>query len=608
FLFYFLIFGSIVAVFTSVINYNIRYINIEKEIKRNALKLADNRKKMLQAYINDATNHVKSVAINPIMQEYLLQPANNDQKRSYKQQVINLFFSQMDSFDKMIKIRYIDRNGREIIRLDRKKNQTYAHIVTKLQNKSHRYYYKETKKLQAGKYWYSNLDLNLEHGKIEYPIIPTMRISTPLYSQDQFQGLVIISLKIKTFFELFLNSNDFNIYIVDKDGEFILHPESKKSWSRYLEKDYTLKKAMPQISHQILSQTNYSYKLINSFDISGILQNKDQAKLIIEPNKDIVEQLKNNNIKNAFIIILTVILASIPLALLIAYVPSKLQRKLQTALDELSKNSKIIDRHVIVYATDSEGYTKRISNAFSQITGYSKEELVSKPYTLFNTSRMYKDIAKELQEDGVWKGEIEIKNKIQETIWFFSIVTPEFAEDGKVVGYTTISHDISAKKRIEKMSITDSLTQVYNRYKIDQIFKQEIAKSAQYQLKLSVIIFDVDKFKSVNDTYGHQVGDKVLVEMTALVQKNTRPDDVLGRWGGEEFVILLPNTSLTEAKEYANGMRKQIAAYTFPKVGKKTASFGVACLKFGETEEELIKRADEALYTAKNNGRNRVES
>lgn len=607
-----------VAVLTSFINYNIRYTNIEKEIKKNAIKLANNRRMMLREYIKDATNRVKSVAINPIMQDYMKNLHTNsskqkskNQKEFYKNQVINLFFSQMDSYDNMMKIRYIDEDGKEIIRLDRKKNQTNAHIVKNLQNKSHRYYYIETSKLLPNTFWYSNLDLNLEHGKIEYPIIPTLRVSTPLYFKRKFRGFIIISLKIKIFFELFQNSNDFNIYIVDKDGEFIVHPDSAKSWSRYLDKGYTLYNEKPNIAKNILTQKEFFYKLIYSVELSSILKNGDDAKLIIEPNSNIIEQLKKNNIKNAFIIIFTVIIVSLPLSLLIAYVPSKLQRKLQNALDELSKKSKIIDQHVIVSSTDREGKITDVSTAFSNITKYKKEELIGRTHSIIknnsNSPEFYQKLWDTIINGHIWKGEIQNQNKSGTPFWLSTIITPEYDEFGNPSGYIAISHDISDKKRIEEISITDQLTKIYNRYKLDEMFGEEIQNAINHDTPLSIIIIDIDKFKSVNDTYGHLVGDLVLIEIATLIKNNVRKQDIFGRWGGEEFLILLPNTSLEDAISLGENLREIIEHHQFPTVHHKTASFGVATMSNNETIDDIVRRADKALYIAKESGRNQVQ-
>jgi len=162
-------------------------------------------------------------------------------------------------------------------------------------------------------------------------------------------------------------------------------------------------------------------------------------------------------------------------------------------------------------------------------------------------------------------------------------------------------------KELEILSVTDKLTNIYNRIKLDEVMLEQINRAQRYDEIFSIIILDVDYFKKVNDVYGHQVGDKTLVEISKILQKNTRKSDTVGRWGGEEFMIICPHTDLKGVKDLANHIRAEIENHNFPVIKTKTASFGISIYKKGDSLEKLIKRADEALYLAKSKGRNRVE-
>ena len=161
-------------------------------------------------------------------------------------------------------------------------------------------------------------------------------------------------------------------------------------------------------------------------------------------------------------------------------------------------------------------------------------------------------------------------------------------------------------KKIELLSITDRLTQLYNRTKIDQLFADELRRSERYDEVFSVILIDLDHFKSVNDNYGHQTGDTVLQELAGLLKENVRETDYVGRWGGEEFIVISPRTEMASAMLVAEKLRKSIAEYSFSEVGHKTASFGVASYRAGDDEDSMTQRVDKFLYMAKNQGRNRV--
>lgn len=163
------------------------------------------------------------------------------------------------------------------------------------------------------------------------------------------------------------------------------------------------------------------------------------------------------------------------------------------------------------------------------------------------------------------------------------------------------------RQRVEKLSITDRLTGLYNRQKLDQVIAEEAERAKRYDHPLTLILFDVDHFKSVNDTHGHLVGDQVLTGMAQTVSESIRAVDIAGRWGGEEFMVICPETDIAGCTELAEKIRKAIESVDFPVVGRKTASFGIAKVRTDEKIDAAIQRADEALYSAKQHGRNRVE-
>lgn len=160
---------------------------------------------------------------------------------------------------------------------------------------------------------------------------------------------------------------------------------------------------------------------------------------------------------------------------------------------------------------------------------------------------------------------------------------------------------------LERLATIDALTGLPNRRRLEEASQIQMARVKRRGEKLSVIMTDVDKFKSVNDTHGHQTGDLVLQHVASILDSTVRESDFVGRWGGEEFMILCPETKLTDAAIVAEKLRAAIAAHEFPVVGTKTASFGVAELAAGEALDHAVERADAALYRAKENGRNRVE-
>jgi diguanylate cyclase (GGDEF)-like protein len=164
-----------------------------------------------------------------------------------------------------------------------------------------------------------------------------------------------------------------------------------------------------------------------------------------------------------------------------------------------------------------------------------------------------------------------------------------------------------ANSRLEKLSTTDGLTGLWNRAHINHVLEQELNSHLRHGNPCSLIMIDVDYFKVVNDTHGHQLGDSVLIEFAKLLSDGTRVTDAVGRWGGEEFIVVCPDTDITAAVALAEKLRKLVESHVFPVVGSKTGSFGVASFCASDEFDTAVSRADAALYRAKRNGRNKVE-
>lgn len=176
---------------------------------------------------------------------------------------------------------------------------------------------------------------------------------------------------------------------------------------------------------------------------------------------------------------------------------------------------------------------------------------------------------------------------------------------------TDLQEEIQERKKVEQeleiLATIDPLTLIFNRRKFDDILTYEMERDRRYRFGLSLIFCDIDHFKQVNDNFGHDTGDNILV-LFATVKESIRESDIIARWGGEEFVILIPNTTAEIAGKVAEKIRQKIETTTFPTAGKITASFGVTHFLGDDNRDTIVKRADQALYKAKENGRNTVET
>ncbi|UJX41479.1 diguanylate cyclase [Desulfovibrio sp. JY] len=192
----------------------------------------------------------------------------------------------------------------------------------------------------------------------------------------------------------------------------------------------------------------------------------------------------------------------------------------------------------------------------------------------------------------------------ERTFLVFSAAFPEL--DRRILTFTDITPLAEERRQLITRATTDALTGITNRAGIDEALTRERHRAVRHGTPLCVIMFDIDHFKDVNDSLGHQAGDAVLAGLTGLVSGLVRDHDILGRYGGEEFLIVAPETDMEQGRLLAERLRAAVAAHAFPAAGKVTCSFGLAELDADEPAHELVARADAALYRAKETGRNRV--
>ena len=200
-------------------------------------------------------------------------------------------------------------------------------------------------------------------------------------------------------------------------------------------------------------------------------------------------------------------------------------------------------------------------------------------------------------------------NKFMPKAFHFTL-TPIDRENNKDIYLATfIDISLMTLEKIEMQTkvYRDNLTHIYNRNKIDEVIEDVIARYKRYDESFSMILIDIDHFKNFNDVHGHLVGDEVLITLANTIDNITRDTDTFARWGGEEFVMILPNTTKENASIVAEHLRGNVEKIKHPTAGGVTASFGVTQYEKGNSEKSMYKKCDEALYKAKENGRNRVE-
>ncbi|MEF3191525.1 MAG: diguanylate cyclase [Campylobacterales bacterium] len=277
---------------------------------------------------------------------------------------------------------------------------------------------------------------------------------------------------------------------------------------------------------------------------------------------------------------------------------------------ELERDREIINRYVLYSKTDLQGIIVEVTDAFCQLTGYSREELIGRSHNILRDPQADPEIYRKLWETitsgQIWTGELHNRRKDGSYYWTKAVIGPLRDLSGEIVGYYGIGEDLSIQKMIEESAVRDPLTGIYNRKRFNQVVEVEMERAQRYNVALSLVMFDIDHFKHINDTFGHQCGDEVLRTLASLVDSHVRKVDLFARWGGEEFMILLPENSIEEAAMLAEKLRSLIASAEFECCGSVTCSFGVTQYRKDDTFDGFFERVDRGLYQAKNEGRNCV--
>jgi diguanylate cyclase (GGDEF)-like protein/PAS domain S-box-containing protein len=285
----------------------------------------------------------------------------------------------------------------------------------------------------------------------------------------------------------------------------------------------------------------------------------------------------------------------------------------------LKQKSKIIDENVLMTVSDLSGKIVEISQAYLNFAGYTRDEVIGKNHSIFRNEDANPEIIKNLWEtilaDKEWVGELKNNKYSGEEYWISTRISPLYNIKHKKIGYTAIVEDITNTKRLEALSITDSLTNIHNRRYFDYSLKREFKSSTWRKEKFGLLIIDVDYFKEYNDFYGHVKGDKVLKTIASEIKKyvNNSIEDVF-RIGGEEFAVFISNKSDKTVQRIAVDLLTNIELLEIPHEKSSVSDFITISIgavningsRASISNEDLYNLADNNLYKAKQSGRNRV--
>jgi len=297
-------------------------------------------------------------------------------------------------------------------------------------------------------------------------------------------------------------------------------------------------------------------------------------------------------------------------------------RELETELRHSEQRHRLLAENAydVIWTMALDGTITYVSPAVERVRGITPEEAMHQSIDEIHppeSAALHRDYYQRLfaaieagTELPIFRGEEEYYRKDGSIMTGDLQVIPHIDSDGHVVELLGVTRDISERKMFEaeltRLAVTDPVTGVWNRRQGSDLLLAETTKPERHRRQLSLLMVDVDHFKSINDSFGHLAGDEVLIEMAQRLVAAVRSTDMVIRWGGEEFVILLQECPIEDATARAEKIRRQIADHPFPGVGTVTVSVGAAQLRAGDDLAAWLGRADNALYEAKRAGRNTV--
>ncbi|MDW6004683.1 sensor domain-containing diguanylate cyclase [Vibrio mangrovi] len=530
-------------------------------------------------------------------------------------------------------VKWVDFSGQEKIKINYNQGKVSVAQPERLMNISQTSYFKDIMKFPRKKIFISALDMEMKESINSIYDAPVLVIGEKIENIPEsrhLKGLLIISYKIDDLLNRIYDIND-HLWLSNNTGQWV-KVASEGTSERKHQLKYQIKMSSDYVREwgKISVGKSGSFIQENGIWVFNTLLTPEQSgklgvtrfyvgasesqsprypwKIIYYISKDDLNFMKKE-IHHYHIAMISFFSF---LFLLFGYYIFSLYFKSQKTLTKLSMASQIIDNHVIYATSDLDDCIESVSEAFCAVSGYTQEELLDKPYTIVRHPDMsdsfYIDMKDNILSGKSWSGEIKNQNKNGETYWVFAYIDPNYSSNGHLIGYTAVEQNITDRKHVEKLSVTDRLTGMHNRLKLDETLEREMFRAERYRHPLSIILLDIDNFKMVNDNYGHRVGDDILCKIAELLQCHVRKTDIPGRWGGEEFLIVCPETDFHGVQILAEKLRQLFMHYEFEVIGRCTCSFGVVTRMDTETVDQMMERADIALYLAKDKGKNRVES
>lgn len=621
--------------------------NLEERILRGESNFITTSSQLLQKEIQQQMMILQMTSKSKALSLYF-SATTDAQKTAYRRQIESLFINLSNTFQSHDQIRLISLNGQEVVKTLYNSEFEQSISSNDLQNLSNSHYFNAAKALNPHEAYISKMELSLYKGEIETPHKPILRFATPVLDSDGKKvGILMINYLAQDFLNSFRNKtkSDVTSYamLIDRDGFWLSHYDEKFEWGRDLNQpqnnfqvQYPEAWLPPEVQSGASVHTDaglFRFQSIEPFDSEDIHYFPAVKRLtftsqsISNANWKLVLFIPTSLIHNSslfyqplgviFIVSIFILLSALLYLLISLYEQKRYQneynRRATLELTDLYENAPC------GYNTlDKLGNIKRVNNTLAQWLGYKKLEILNHHFSNFLTDQskvlfnnMIEDLNTKHQVEGVT---LELICKDGRSFHVSLSASGIKDRNRLVVARTTvfnISDRVKLEKRLEKIANTDSLTGIHNRrYFFEQAEKFFPPHTSEDHM-LSALMFDIDYFKKINDTYGHKTGDLVLQSFAQALQQHIEDEDILARMGGEEFAILCHLDSPQATVDKAERLRKVIEDLII-KINDKTClsitvSIGCCHQRADKSDiDQLMHQADTALYQAKIAGRNRV--
>ncbi len=593
-------FGAAVAVVTSLAHHHLQQTTSSYQIQQQYRIEHDRIIERLRHRLRSLDNQLASLANNPITHRYLV-----DQTSESTQSLRNLYLATTTSNSLYRQLCYLDSQGQAQLCVNRGDSYRSAdlsnpHTNSPLSRQESDIRIDRRLPLDQRSTLIDSARL-LAHGDVKHSLLnistdginarPSFQSATPVYVEGRLNGILVATLDVRHLLRELIYSTNFVVQLVE--GE---HTESRVLHSADLDQPLSSASNRTSLTAQgnADADDSQSYRL----PLGELLQNDQPLYLVLTPKQLLPPDLGDSTLFNTLLIALLVTLVALPLAWLSSRIPERLHRHLHRVLVKLRQSNRLLDQNVISSRTDIEGNFTHVSQAFCEISGYTRQELIGQPYSLVchpdSSPRIYEEILRTLSSGRQWHGELCNRDKQGHDCWVSTTITPEFDRQGTIIGYTQVSKDITDHKLMKQLSTVDPQTLLMNRRHLDVMLEQQLNLFQRYpELLFSVILI---RLEGPNDTeiWEHE---EILSRFGELLSNNVRSVDLLGRWDDQRFLIICPCTAIQNASVLANKL--QHLSKNPPRNELRfNLSIGLVQSQTGDNRRMLIGRAAQALQLA----------